>query len=147
MLMMTYLVLSRSHALIDLLELAIMWAEEFEGLGDWGHGSGWWTDQSAELLQRRMVQCSVLLLKNKHAFSMSFTRSSHTEGQIWIKTAQILTLNLSTIISKSSCNCLSSSDYRMVKIEYHNMLFSLNLKTPVTSILNSIGHFCVTTIT
>lgn len=34
MLMMTYLVLSRSHALIDLLELAIMWAEEFEGLGD-----------------------------------------------------------------------------------------------------------------
>lgn len=31
---MAYLVLSGSHALIDLLELAIMWAEEFERLGD-----------------------------------------------------------------------------------------------------------------
>lgn len=30
--MTTNLILSRSHALIDLFELAIVWAQEFEGL-------------------------------------------------------------------------------------------------------------------
>lgn len=35
-----YLVLPRSHALIDLLELAVMRAQEFEGLGYRGHGGG-----------------------------------------------------------------------------------------------------------
>lgn len=144
--MITYFVLSRCHGLIDLLELAIMRAEEFEGLGHWGHGSGWWTDLSAELLQRRTVQCSVLLLKNMHAFSMSFTCISHTDGQIWMKMAQILTLNLSTIISKSSCNCLSSSDYRTVKTECSNILFCLHLKTPVTKIVDSIWHSLDTSV-
>lgn len=28
-----YFVLSRSHAIVDLFELAIVWAQEFEGLG------------------------------------------------------------------------------------------------------------------
>lgn len=34
-----YFVLSRSHAIIDLLQLAIVWAQEFEGFGYRGHGS------------------------------------------------------------------------------------------------------------
>ena len=36
----TYLVLSGGHAIIDLFELAVMWAQEFEGLGYRGHGGG-----------------------------------------------------------------------------------------------------------
>lgn len=60
-----YLVLSWSHAIIDLFELAIVWAQEFEGLRYWGHGGGWGADLSAQLFQSRTVQCCVLLLRGR----------------------------------------------------------------------------------
>lgn len=59
-----HLVLSGSHALIDLFELAVVRAQEFEGFGYGGHGGGGGADQSAQLLQSRVVQLCVLLLQS-----------------------------------------------------------------------------------
>lgn len=101
-----YFVLSGSHAVIDLLQLAVVWAQEFEGLWYRGHGSSRRANQPSKLFQRRMVQSCVLFLQVNEETLMYFIFLHKGED----KETQILTLSLSTIISKSSCNCLSSSD-------------------------------------
>lgn len=58
-----YFVFSGSHAIIDLFELAIVWAQEFEGLGYRGHGSSRGADLPAQFFQCRMVQSCVLFLQ------------------------------------------------------------------------------------
>lgn len=101
-----YFVFSRSHAIIDLLQFAIVWAQEFEGFGYRGHGSSRRANLPAQFLQCRMVQSCVLFLqiiRETVRFILSHTREN-------LEKDELLTLNLSTIISKSSCNCLSSSD-------------------------------------
>lgn len=107
-----YFILSRSHAIIDLLQLAIVRAQELEGLGYRGHGSRGRANQSAQFLQSRMVQSCVLFLQVNRETSVCFMLSHAGEN---IEKGLTLTLSLSTIISKSSCNCLSSSDWEAIK--------------------------------
>lgn len=67
-----YFVLSRSHAIIDLFELAIVWAQEFEGLWYRGHGRSRGANQPAQFFQRRMVQSCVLFLQVNKEMSVCF---------------------------------------------------------------------------
>ena len=67
-----YFVLSRSHAIIDLFELAIVWAQEFEGLGYRGHGSCRGANLPAQFFQCRMVQSCVLFLQVNSVKSVFF---------------------------------------------------------------------------
>lgn len=76
-----YFVLSGSHAIIDLFELAIVWAQEFEGLGYRGHGSSRGADLPAQFFQCRMVQSCVLFLQVNREMSVCFILL-HTEENI-----------------------------------------------------------------
>lgn len=132
-----YFVLSGSHAIIDLLQLAIVWAQEFEGFGYRSHGSSRRANQPAQFLQCRMVQSCVLFLQVIRETSVCFIHSHTREN---LEKDKILTLNLSTIISKSSCNCLSSSDWELMK---ENMLTNLSQTSNkyLSVVLCLVKHF------
>lgn len=76
-----YFVLSGSHAIIDLFELSIMWAQEFEGLGYRGHGCSRGANLPAQFFQCRMVQSCVLFLQVDRGVSVCFILL-HTEENI-----------------------------------------------------------------